>query len=225
MRMKTRIALLSALTTVSSILAAAEAAAEAAAAPDSDEAQLRSAAPVSRSASPGPWLIRAEGSLVDMRDNWLGVPGPELGLTIGRDLMPRLAIELTGASHEPGSEHHSWSAMAAARGVIVANRTGRHALTVAGGPMFEIGNPVHGDMPFAHTEMAYVYRAPFGLTMLAGGGLNFALATSRYVEPPPAECQNQGDAVVFCIDLGPDAHEIHAGDATVHARVAVGWQF
>lgn len=224
MRMKTRIALLSALTTVSSILAAAEAAAEAAAAPDPDEAQLRSAAPVSRSASPGPWLIRAEGSLVDMRDNWLGVPGPELGLTIGRDLMPRLAIELTGASHEPGSEHHSWSAMAAARGVIVANRTGRHALTVAGGPMFEIGNPVHGDMPFAHTEVAYVVRAPFGLTLLAGAGLNFALAKSRYVEPPPPACE-QGDSVSWCIYLGPDAQEIHAGDAIGHVRLAAGWQF
>jgi hypothetical protein len=219
--MKTRIALLSALTALSSIVAAAHAAA----APDPQGAQIRSAPPVARSASPGPWSIRAEASLVDMRDNWLGVPGPELGLTVGRDLFSRLSIELTGASHDPGTEHHSWSAMAAARGVIVANPTGRHALTIAGGPLFEINNRVHGDMPFAHTEMAYVYRAPFGLTMLAGGGLNFALATSRYVEPPPIECQNQGDAVVLCIDLGPDAREIHAGDATVHARVAVGWQF
>jgi len=221
MKTKTRIALLSALTAVSSILAAAEAVAAA----DAEQPQIRSAAPAARSASPGPWLVRAEASLVDMRDNWLGVPGPELGLTVGRDLMPRLAIELTGASHEPGSEHHSWSAMAVARGVIVANPTGRHALTIAGGPMFEIGNRVHGDMPFAHTELAYVYRAPFGLTMLAGGGLNFALATSRYVEPPPTECPSGGDAWVPCIDLGPDAHEIHAGDATVHMRVAVGWQF
>lgn len=219
--MKPRIAFVSALTVIASILAAAAAAA----APDPEEAQLRSVAPASRSASPGPWLIRAEGGLVDMRDNWLGLPGPELGLTVGRDLMSRLSIELTGGSHNPGSAHHSWSAMAVARGVIVANHTGRHALTFAGGPMFQIGNPVHGDMPFAHTEMAYVYRAPFGLTMLAGGGLNFALATSRYVEPPPVECQNQGDAVVLCIDWGPDAREIHAGDATVHARVAVGWQF
>jgi len=74
MKTKTRIALLSALTAVSSILAAAEAVAAA----DAEQPQIRSAAPAARSASPGPWLVRAEASLVDMRDNWLGVPGPEL---------------------------------------------------------------------------------------------------------------------------------------------------
>ena len=215
--MKNRIALLSALTFTSLIAAAANAVAA-----DDPDPQVLSAAPA---ASPGPWLLRADAGLVEMRDNWLNIPGPELGLTVGRDLIPRLSIELTGAMHGPGNEHPSWAAMAALRGVIVANHTGRHALTVAAGPMFEIGNPVHGNMPFAHTEVAYVFRAPFGLTFLAGGGLNFALAKSRYVEPPPAECPTGGDSVSWCIDLGPDAQEIAAGDATVHMRLAVGWQF
>lgn len=216
--MKNRIALLSALTATSLILSAARAAA--ADDPDDEPGVVAHAV----TASPGPWLVRAEGGLVEMRDNWLAIPGPELGLTIGRDITSRLSLELTGASHEPDSPHRSWSAMGLVRGVIVANHTGRHALTIAGGPMFEIGNPVHGDMPFAHTEVAYVFRAPFGLTLLAGAGLNFALAKSRYVEPPPPDCE-QGDSVSWCIYLGPDAQEIDAGDAVGHVRLAVGWQF
>lgn len=214
--MKTRIAFLSALVVVSLAFGTANAAAS-----EEDPDTVSSVAGSAR----GHWIVRAETGLVDMRDNWLNIPGPEVGLTVGRDLGSRLSVELTGAAHEPGNARHSWSAMALGRGVIAANRTGRHAFTFAGGPLFEIGNPVHGNMPYAHTELAYVYRAPFGLTFLAGGGLNFALATSRYVEPPPTECPDSGDAVVFCIDLGPDAREIHAGDATAHVRLAVGWQF
>ena len=215
--MNNRIPLLSTVAALSLILAAADAAA----APDADAPGVTSAATF----GPGPWLVRAEGSLVDMRDNWLNIPGPEVGLTVGRDLASRLSLELTGSARNPDSNHRSWSALAAARGVIVANRTGRHALTVAGGPFFEFGHPVHGSMPFAHAEVAYVYRSSFGLTVLAGGGANIALATSRYVEPPPASCPDSGDAFVFCIDLGPDAQEIHAGDRIAHVRLAVGWQF
>jgi hypothetical protein len=175
---------------------------------------------------PGPWLVRAEGSLVDMRDNWLGMPGPEVGLTVGRHMTPRIAIEVTGSGREAESaSQRSWSAMAVGRGVIVSNRTGRHALTFAGGPMVQIGHRVHGNLPFAHTELAYVYRSSFGLTALAGAGVNVALARSSYVEPPPRECPDSGDAIVFCIDLGPDAREIHEGDRTAHMRLAVGWQF
>jgi hypothetical protein len=108
---------------------------------------------------------------------------------------------------------------------VVANATGRHALTVAAGPFLEIGNVVHGTLPFAHAELAYVYRAPFGLTVLAGGGPNIALASSPYVTPPPSSCPDGGDAITFCLDLGPDAQEIHAGDTSLQMRLAVGWQF
>jgi hypothetical protein len=34
-----------------------------------------------------------------------------------------------------------------------------------------------------------------------------------------------GDSFTFCIDLGPDAQEIHAGDENAHFRLAVGWLF
>ena len=173
-----------------------------------------------------PWRVSAEGSLVNMRDNWLQIPTPEVGLTVGRDLTARLSVELTGRVREVENARRSWSAMALGRGVLAANATGHHALTIAGGPFFEIDNPVHGTIPFAHAELAYVYRSSFGLTVLAGAGPNVALASSSYVTPPsPCANDNSGDGNSFCIDLGPDAQELHAGDITAQLRLAVGWQF
>lgn len=176
---------------------------------------------------PGHWLVRAETSLVDMRDNWLGLPEPEVGLTLGRELTPRFSVELTGSAREVDNDHRrSWSALAAVRWAVVTSANGRHALTLAGGPFLEIDNVVHGTLPFAHAEVAYVYRAPMGLTLLAGIGPNVALASSSYVTPPsPCPTTNMGDSPTFCIDLGPDAREIHAGDENFHLRAAVGWQF
>jgi len=215
--MNTRVAFLSVL----AVLPPTFAAANASAAVDED-------APVvshSAGASPGPWLIRAEGGFMPMRDSWLGILVPEVGLTVGRDLLPRVSVELTGNVREPGGgERQAWSAAAAARWVAVANATRRHALTVAAGPFIEFDNVVHGTMPFARAELAYVYRSSFGLTALAGAGLNMALATSSYREPPPVECPT-GDSPSFCLDLGPDAQEIHAGDMLPHMRLALGWQF
>jgi hypothetical protein len=175
--------------------------------------------------APRLWMVRAEGSLVEMRDNWLGLPGPEVGVTVGRDLERRVSVELTGNMREPNSGRRSWSALAAVRLVAVASARGRHALTVAAGPFLEIANVVHGTLPFAYAEIAYVYRAPFGLTVLVGGGPNIALASSSYVTPPSQCSTNGGDSVTFCGLSGPDAQEMHAGDANVHLRLAVGWQF
>ena len=93
--MKTHIAFLSALLAMPLVVAAANAVA----APDADAPAVTSAATV----GPGPWLVRAEGSLVDMRDNWLNIPGPEVGLTVGRDLASRLSLELTGSARKPDS--------------------------------------------------------------------------------------------------------------------------
>jgi len=150
-----------------------------------------------------------------------------VGLTLGGTLTPRLSVELTGSAREVGNDQRrSWSGLAVARWVWLASADGRHALTVAGGPFLEIDNPVHGTLPFAHGELAYVFRAPRGLTLLAGAGLNVALASSPYVAPP-SQCEgaSAGDSPTFCIDLGPDAQAIHAGDAIAHFRFAVGWQF
>jgi len=196
-------------------------AAEAADDPDEEPTAVTAAA----GGVAGSWVVRAEGNLVDMRDDWLGFPGPELGLTVGRDLTSRISVELTGSARNPNSDKHSWSALAAGRAVIIANRTGHHALTVAAGPMIEIAHPVHGTLPFGHGELAYVYRSSFGLTALAGFGVNVALANSPYVSPPPTSCPGDGDAIVWCFDFGPDAGEIHTGDTTGTMRVAVGWQF
>jgi len=213
--MNNRIALLSVL----AVVLFAEA--DVAAASDPDPPGLSS---FTRAAS-GPWLVRAEGSLVGMRDNWLNLPIPEVGLTVGRDMTSRFSIELTGSAREPANDHRrSWSALAAVRWVALANATGRHALTVAGGPFVEIDHVVHGTLPFAHAELAYIYRAPFGLTMLAGAGPNIALASSPYVTPP-SHCDEPSDTPTFCIDLGPDAKEIHTGDVIGQVRLAVGWQF
>lgn len=175
-------------------------------------------------AAPSRWIVRAEGSLVAMRDNWLSLPAPEVGLTVGRDLTPRFSAELTGSAREVDNDHRrSWSALAAVRWAAIASASGRHALTIAAGPFLEIDNVIHGTLPFAHAELAYVYRAPRGLTVLAGGGPNVALASSSYV-PPPSPCDTTSSQNL-CIDLGPDAHELHAGDASLHLRLAVGWQF
>jgi hypothetical protein len=215
--MRKRVAFLSALVIAPLMLAAASAAA----AVDGEEPSTISSA---ARTDGRPWAVRAEGSLVDMRDNWLGLPGLEVGLTVGRDLTPWFSVELTGSARNADSVHRSWSAMALARGVLVANATGRHALTLAGGPFLEVGHFVHGTLPFAHAELAYVYRSSFGLTFVAGAGPNIALASSSYVEPPPRDCPDS-DAVVVCIDFGPDAREIHAGDTTAQIRTAIGWQF
>ena len=51
-----------------------------------------------------------------MRDSWLGILVPEVGLTVGRDLLPSLSVELTGNVREPGGgDRRAWSAAAAAR--------------------------------------------------------------------------------------------------------------
>jgi hypothetical protein len=179
------------------------------------------------STAPTHWLVRAEGSLVAMQDNWLSLPGPEVGLTVGRDLPHRLSVELTGSAREVDNNHRrSWSALAALRWAALSSASGRHALTIAGGPFVEIDNVVHGTLPFLHAELAYVYRAPMGLTVLAGAGPNIALASSPYVTPPSrCDTTTMSDSPSFCIDLGPDAHEIHTGDVSAHLRLAVGWQF
>lgn len=185
------------------------------------------AGPTVSNASSGterPWRISVEGSLVPMRDNWLGIPTPEFGLTVGRDLTERFSVELTGRAREVEEARRSWSAMALARGVLIANGNNHHALTVAAGPFLEIDNSVHGTIPFAHAELAYVYRSSLGLTAMVGGGPNVALASSSYVSPP-SRCTDRGDGSTFCLDLGPDAQELHAGDITVQLRAAVGWQF
>jgi hypothetical protein len=219
MNMSNRVASLSVMVVGALMLTAAEAAAASGADP--------SIAASPASPSPGPWLVRAEGGLMAMRDSWLGIPAPEVGLTVGRDLASGFSVELTGNAREPDSaERRAWSAAAAVRWIAAANANGRHALTIAGGPFLEVGNVVHGTLPFARGELAYVYRSPIGLTVLAGGGVNMALASSSYVAPPPKTCPDSGgDAITFCIDLGPDADELHAGDMVGHMRLAVGWQF
>ena len=198
-------------------------AAATAVAADAETPALASAA----SAATNRWLVRAEGSLVAMRDNWLSLPAPEVGLTVARDLTPRFSVELTGSAREVDNDHRrSWSALAAVRWAALASANRRHALTIAAGPFLEIDNVVHGTIPFAHAEVAYVYRAPMGLTVLAGMGPNIALASSSYVAPPSrCDTTNSGDSFAPCIDLGPDAHELHAGDASLHLRLAAGWQF
>lgn len=172
------------------------------------------------------WEVRLDGSLVEMRDAWLAIATPELGLTVGRRLSRSWSVELTGSARASDREGPSpWSAMAAARWAAISSRNGRHQLTLAAGPFVEVNNIVHGTIPFAHAEVAYVYQAPFGLTVLAGFGPNIALASSSYVTPAKVPCNNDGDSFAFCLDLGPDAQEIHAGDRLVHMRLALGWQF
>jgi hypothetical protein len=119
----------------------------------------------------------------------------------------RLALEGTLMDGPYGA----WSAMANARWAPLRTGNGRHALTLAGGPLGVVNNGVHGTTPLAHAELAYLYQASFGLTVLAGIGLNLALVDSGYV--PPASCS---------LDC---PSEIHGGDLLRQARLAVGWTF
>jgi len=175
---------------------------------------------------PEPWLVRVETGFVGMRDASFGIPKPETGVTLARDLTPRFSVEMTGAVRELGSDdQRSWSLLAVGRWAVLQSASG-HALTIAGGPFLELDNPVHGTIPLAHTELAYVYRAPWGMSFLVGAGVNVALASSPYVKPP-SRCPREsvGDAFVFCLDLGPPAAELHAGDPDIHLRMAAGWRF
>ncbi len=102
--------------------------------------------------------------------------------------------------------------MANARWEPLRTANGHHALTLAGGPMVLVGNGVHGTTPLAHAELAYVYRAAVGLTLLVAGGANMALTDSSYVAP-------SGGCFLGC------AEELHRGDLLPHLRPAVGWTF
>ena len=171
---------------------------------------------------PRPWGMRVDASLVGMRDNWLSMPLPELGLTVGRDLGRQLSVELTGSvRRSTNAANQSWSALAALRWVAGSSGRGRHRATLAAGPFVEFDHASHGTVPFAHVEAAYVYRARTGFTLLIGVGPNVALAKSAY-QNPPSGCQ--GDAI-WCFDSWNDAEEIHAGDVVGHGRFAAGWQF
>lgn len=153
-----------------------------------------------------PWMVRAEGWILETRTGRIG-PDVEVGVTAGRFVAARLALEGALMDGPDGA----WSAMANVRWAPLRTGNGQHSLTLAGGPMVVVNNGVHGTTPLAHLELAYLYQAPFGLTALAGVGLNMALADSGYV--PPASCS---------LDC---PSEIHRGDLLRQARVAVGWTF
>jgi hypothetical protein len=154
-----------------------------------------------------PWVVRAEGAMLDTHAGSLG-PHVEVGLTAGRFVAARLSIEGT-LMKGPDT---SWSAMANARWEPLRTESGRHALSLAAGPMVLVGNGVHGTTPLAHAELAYIVRAPGGLTLLAAVGENIALADSSYVMPA-------GGCFLSCPE------ELHRGDLLPHLRLAIGWTF
>ncbi len=154
-----------------------------------------------------PWAVRAEVAMLQTRSGSIG-PHVEVGITAGRFVARRLSLEGT-LMDGPDS---SWSAMAIARWEPLRTENGRHALTLAGGPMVLVGNGVHGTTPLAHAELAYVYRAPAGLILLVAGGANMALTDSSYI-PPTSGC------LLSCPGT------LHQGDLLSHARAALGWSF
>ncbi|HXI57957.1 MAG TPA: hypothetical protein VNO55_17955 [Polyangia bacterium] len=226
--MKDRIAILSVLA-IAGMLGANRAASAASAAADADAgATAPTVARATDAAAPAPprWTVRGETSLVGMHDSWASLPSPELGITVARDLTRRVSVEVTGSVRFPGGNYHdSYSLLGVGRLAVLQSSNRAHALTVAGGPFLAINDWAHGTLPFAHAELAYQYRTSWGPTVLAGVGTNVALASSSYVrtDDPFKDCH--GDSVSFCIDLGPDAHDLHTGDADVHLRVGAGWQF
>jgi hypothetical protein len=154
-----------------------------------------------------PWVVRGEGAMLDTHAGSIG-PHIEVGLTAGRFVATRLSIEGT-LMKGPDT---AWSTMASARWEPLRTDNGRHALTLAAGPMVLAGNGVHGTTPLAHAELAYIARAPEGLTVMAAFGENMALADSSYV--PPA-----GGCFLSCPE------ELRRGDLLPQLRLAVGWTF
>ncbi len=153
-----------------------------------------------------PWILRAEGTILDTREGTIG-PSIAVGLTAGRFVAARLSIEGT-LLDGPNS---AWSMMANARWAPLRTDNGRHALTLAGGPLVVMSNGVHGTIPLAHAEIAYIFRAWFGLTVLVGLGENLAVTDSSYVAPTSCSL--------------PCAKEIHRGDLLRQGRAAMGWTF
>jgi len=154
-----------------------------------------------------PWVVRAEGAMLATQDGSLG-PHVEVGITAGRFVLPRLSLEGTLMD----GPDRSWSAMAKARWEPLRTADGWHALTLAGGPMVLVGNGVHGTNLLGHAELAYIVRAPGGLTLMVAGGVNIALTDSSYVPP-------SGGCFLSC------PQELHRGDLLPDLRVALGWSF
>jgi hypothetical protein len=175
--------------------------------PAKEETPTAAQAPSLNLAAPRPWVVRAEGAMLDTHAGSIG-PHLEVGLTAGRFVATRLSIEGTLMKGPDAS----WSAMANARWEPLRTENGRHALTLAGGPMVLVGNGVHGTTPLVHAELAYIVRAPEGLTVLVAFGENMALTDSSYVAPA-------GGCFLSCPE------ELHRGDLLPHLRLAVGWTF
>jgi hypothetical protein len=175
--------------------------------PAKEETPTAAQAPSLNLAAPRPWVVRAEGAMLDTHAGSIG-PHVEVGLTGGRFVAARLTIEGTLMKGPDAS----WSAMANARWEPLRTENGRHALTLAGGPMVLAGNGVHGTTPLVHAELAYIVRAPEGLTVLVAFGENMALTDSSYVAPA-------GGCFLSCPE------ELHRGDLLPHLRLAVGWTF
>ena len=174
--------------------------------PATNETPMAAQEPSLNVTSARPWVVRAEGAMLDTHAGSIG-PHVEVGLTGGRFVAARLSIEGTLMT---GSD--SWSAMASTRWELLRTENGRHALTLAGGPMVLVGNGVHGTTPLAHAELAYIVRAPEGLTVLVAFGENMALTDSSYVTPA-------GGCFLSCPE------ELHRGDLLPQLRLAIGWTF
>jgi hypothetical protein len=175
--------------------------------PPKEETPTAAQAPSLNVVAARPWVVRAEGAMLDTHAGSIG-PHVEVGLTAGRFVATRLSMEGTLMKGPDAS----WSAMAGARWEPLRTENGRHALTLAAGPMVLVGNGVHGTTPLAHAELAYIVRAPDGLTVMVAFGENMALTDSSYVAPAAG-----------CFLSCPQ--ELHRGDLLPHVRLAVGWTF
>lgn len=167
------------------------------------------------------WELRADAGAIELRDGSF-VPGLERGLTVGRRIGPWFTFEAAAAFRTSG-DSGGLSVMALARGALVSLFDDQHQLTVAAGPLTVFDNDVHGDTTFLHTELAYIYRAKFGLVAMVAAGPNIALHDTPY--QVPARPASTGGDNLFPIPSLPGAKEIHAGDRLAHVRVAVGWAF
>jgi len=175
--------------------------------PATTETPVAAQAPTSNVATARPWVVRAEGAMMATHAGEIG-PHVEVGVTAGHLVTERVSIEGTLMKGPDAS----WSTMASARWEPLRTESGRHALSLAGGPMVLFGNGVHGTTPLAHAELAYIVRAPEGLTVMVAVGENIALTDSSYVTP-------SGGCFLSC------PKELHRGDLLPHLRLAVGWTF
>ena len=166
--------------------------------------------------------------MVAMRDNWLGMPGPEVGLTVGYQVAPHFSIELTGSARKVEDNDQPLVVRDGARPRGLGREPDRPARADGRGRTVRRAWPPrsrHRSVRPRRAGLSSTGTRPASRFWPAGARTSRSRARRTSHRRGPRCPDSGGDAFVPCIDFGPDAEEIHAGDVTGQMRLAFGWQF